>query len=607
MNLDSLRESVQSRGFALMDFCIVAISGAVLCLFPDFWFWSLLIALIPCGFRAVAGVAPFKRTGFDWLILVFIVTAGAGYWASYDKTIASTKFFLILAAVLLFYALSSQPKENWAWISVVLFCIGVGVSVYFFLTHDFLASPRKFEFVNVIGLWMTQVRPALGWGPIHPNYVSGIAAVATPFILYPLWKFSSSSNHGFLLIIAIGLGVVFSAMVMGTSRGVLMAMTSAVGVWVLWRVISLNKIKLRLGKEAVFPSLVLLYLTAIIIFLYLGPATSGADIKKYDRYGSGSRAELVARSLYLVADFPFTGGGLGTFPALYSHYLLGIPHYNVPNAHNTFLDVFIEQGIFGGLAFFALYIVSIWHVARAVSSASSAEMKIFGWSLLIALVIAFVHAMVDDYLYHGDGTILSLVLVGISISFSRSEPVTKKKRVSLSRMIYLGAGIVSMSLFFLNLNRIQSAWYANIGAVQMAQVELAGFPTDEWAEPEIVTQLDSADVSLRSSLELDPANRTANHRLGLIALLRRDFSSAEGYLERAYAQTPGHRGITKALGYCYVWLGELDKASSLLNAIPEAQRELDVYVWWWQAQGLSEVSNYALLMHSRLADSSLQP
>jgi lipopolysaccharide biosynthesis regulator YciM len=134
----------------------------------------------------------------------------------------------------------------------------------------------------------------------------------------------------------------------------------------------------------------------------------------------------------------------------------------------------------------------------------------------------------------------------------------------------------------------------------MAKAELAGFPTNQWADPSILPQLEQADAALRTALLSDPANRTANHRLGLIALLRRDFPSAAAFLEEAYRSAPNHRGVIKALGYCYAWLGEMEKARSFLSKIPEARTELDVYTWWWRTQGQPGLADRASTILSEL-------
>jgi tetratricopeptide (TPR) repeat protein len=116
-----------------------------------------------------------------------------------------------------------------------------------------------------------------------------------------------------------------------------------------------------------------------------------------------------------------------------------------------------------------------------------------------------------------------------------------------------------------------------------------------------------AGISFRSALQYDPNNQTANYRLGLIFMLRQDFESAAANLETAHKEVPGHRGIIKSLGFCYVWLGEYEKAWFLLAQIPESHKELNVYTWWWESQGRDDLSKKAAIMLSKFEVSSIQP
>jgi tetratricopeptide (TPR) repeat protein len=148
-------------------------------------------------------------------------------------------------------------------------------------------------------------------------------------------------------------------------------------------------------------------------------------------------------------------------------------------------------------------------------------------------------------------------------------------------------GIVLGLLFWRN---ITATWYANLGAVEMAKIELAQFPTGKWNEGQYVTALAPAEALFNRSLALNSQQRTANNRLGLIAMMRRDFNRAIPYLERAHQIDPGHKGITKPLAYSYVWIGDYDQALPLLRLIPEASNEMDVYTWWWHDQGRDDLA-----------------
>jgi thioredoxin-like negative regulator of GroEL len=90
-------------------------------------------------------------------------------------------------------------------------------------------------------------------------------------------------------------------------------------------------------------------------------------------------------------------------------------------------------------------------------------------------------------------------------------------------------------------------------------------------------------------------------------MYRREFDSAAHFLETALSQAPAHRGIIKALAYCYVWLGDMEKAQVLLRQIPEAAEELDVYIWWWTTQQRSDLSAKARLALETLQNPPPQP
>jgi O-antigen ligase len=599
-----LRKLFEDHRFALLELILVLLCGAVWIIQPEWGLWFIPTALLPFARRIISGGIAFD--GRDGLVLVFGVTAWAGYWAAYDPLTAWNKAWLVMTAILLYFSLKAQPQENLPRISVFLFCLGVGVALYFFLTHDFLAQPRRLEIVNRLGRWLMSIRPQTGWTPIHPNYAAGLIAFSVPFIFHPLqafWRDRKSIPTRWSLPAGAGLLTAALAMLMTTSRGVIFAILSGAGGWLLWRLSHSGRIRRQIKSEAVFPVLLMVYLGAVVVFLFAGPARSGSLFTGNYYYGDGSRRELFDRGLYLLQDYALSGGGLGAFPALYSQYMLDIPFYNVPNSHNLFLDVGIEQGLAGGIAFLILYLLSIWAVAKVLGGRGAGQA--FLPLVLFALIVVFIHGMVDDYLYNGAGSVFSLLLIGLAENIRRrEEPLVVR---CLQPRAAAAIVLLWVAIAMANGRQIEAAWLANRGAVELAKVELAGFPESGWAGEAIIPRLSAADASLRTALQLDPANRTANHRLGLILLYHRDFLSAAGYLEAALAQAPSHRGIVKSLAYCYVWLGEMDRAQVLLTQIPEAAEELDVYTWWWTTQNRDDLSAKARLALATLHSAPSHP
>src|SRR5512138_1430433 len=128
---------VENRWFSLADLLLVAVSGLAWILIPKAAVWFTLLAFLPWGARLLAGRLPFHRTPFDALIAIFLITAWVGYWAAYDKPTAWTKAWLIVTAVLLYYALSGQPRQNLIYVSALSFCLALGISAHYYLTYDF--------------------------------------------------------------------------------------------------------------------------------------------------------------------------------------------------------------------------------------------------------------------------------------------------------------------------------------------------------------------------------------------------------------------------------------------------------------------------------------
>lgn len=154
------------------------------------------------------------------------------------------------------------------------------------------------------------------------------------------------------------------------------------------------------------------------------------------------------------------------------------------------------------------------------------------------------------------------------------------------------------------------AW-ANRGAVRMAQIELEDFPSGQWqkaADP----RLAGAQADFERALRLDPRNRSAHYRLGLIAKLRRDFPTAVQHLQRAYdlSRPPESgagkvdgafsRGIRKELGYACTWNLEFERALALLVDIPEAEEEMVLYYRWWKNRGRDDLAAAARQMRIEL-------
>ena len=612
-----LKRVVRHRLFAFADLACVSTSVVLWELEPRFGGWPLLIGLLPWLLRSCAGCFPFQRTRLELPLVIFVLTAAMGVWAAYGGEAARSKFWLLVGGVLLYYAMAGQPRENLWAIAGFLSLVGIGISCYFLFTHDWQHHPAKIGLLNQVGLWWMGVRPAFRQPGVHPNSAAAVIAMSAPYLMaigVRAWK--EKRVLAGMWVVA-GAGLISAGFLLATSRGAALALAAGLGSWLLW-VLSNQVGRLVPSRPRtifVVGLIVLALLASVLAFLFPGGPV-GLLSTLPGPPSAGSRVGLAGSALKLVGDFPFTGGGLDSFPGLYSTYILGIPFYFTLNSHNVYLDVALEQGLVGALAFCAVYVGAIRSIVTRDWQSRRATLVLAAFSSLLVIVL---HGLTDNLVYGRWGAALVFFVPGIACAVARSSPRTKNANTSARRPMpglstlsrrrpwAMGAGVAALvallTVIYAYRGPLLAAWYADLGAVHMARSELAGFPPGRRPEGYHLAELEPAERLFAQALHYDARNRTANHRLGLIATGRRDYLAAVSYLETAYQADENHRGIWKALGYSYVWSGQIDQAVELLANIPEASYELGHYARWWGTQDREDLSERAKTAVERLEGS----
>ena len=412
-------------------------------------------------------------------------------------------------------------------------------------------------------------------------------------------------------------GLAFVSLLMTSSRAAWGALSIALGCWFLWALVGRivqwsTPLSSRdfLSQPRLFAFLIVLLGGLAVIFLIKFPGGIDALFNSIPGAGDGgSRLNLYKNSLPLLQDFIFTGGGLGAFAGLYSRYVLVIPYFFFGYSHNLFLDVALEQGIFGILAFLAIFTGSVWLLIK------DKQFQSFHWAVLASLIVVGLHGLLDDALYGERGT--PLLFLSISLALAVIQNRSSNLKVSSASITFkygnwhrrslAGGGIALVLILFIFGRPLLANWYADLGAVQMARLELKGFPPGNWEIGDLVIELASAERLFDRAIQISPKNHTALYRLGLIAMIRRDYPVAINHLEKAFDEDSKNRGIQKNLGYSYVWTGQFDLAAHLLQAVPEARNEMDVYTWWWRTQGRNDLASNAAQMMQIMDIKSVSP
>ncbi len=535
---------------------------------------------------------PFKRTPLDIFFVLFLFTAAVGVWAAYDRQAAWEKFGFIAGAILIYYALAGQPQDRLWNVTGLLGVFGALLSITFLLTYDWQAHPTRIGLVNQVALRWMLIRPPLPTLNLDPDIVGGVIAILSPCLAATsLWAWLMS-NKRFAVFNIVLVGIAMLGLFLTAQRGAWLGLGLAVSLSLLWLVTRYAGRYRRL----VFASALGLVAAGVILASWAYP---GLLLKVA---APGNRLDTAQQTLKLAADFPFTGGGLGSFPGLFSRYILVIPWLFMPHSSNLFLDTLVEQGMFGLIALAGIFLGSFWLLATRPVGALHAT-PLHRWAAAGGLIAMTVYGLVEDPFHSGWPTLLLFLLPGFGVAATEPEALTERRPLSGRWKTAVGAGalVAVAGMFVAFRQQSLAAWYANLGAVEMARVELAGWPeTARWQSDFDLAELEPAEALFNQALQVAPDSITANYRLGLIAAKRGNETEAVARWRQANQAAPSHRGVRKVLGYAYVWQGQLDDAAELLSDIPEAKSEMDTYSWWWGTQGRDDLATRAAAMVERL-------
>jgi hypothetical protein len=600
---------VDSRWFHLFSLSCVIISATLWYLVPLLSWQPLIIALLPLFIRIVSGRFPLFRTRLDLLLLIFLLTALIGVWASYNQDRAWEKFWLILASIFLFYTLAKQPPST-LWIVVsTLVVLGIIIGSYFLLTHDWQSQPADLLIINQIGDKWISVRPTIDLLELHPNTAGGLIAILIPFSLSINLYTRKFHNNKLFWVSILATTYLSFALYMTSSRAAWGALTIAIGVGILWIVSGYISNYVNYRQSFLFGSglLISIAIGYLVISEYSGGILGFVNALPGAQSGE-SRLNLYLNTLYLIKDFVYTGGGLRSFPGLYSRYILVIPYLFFSYSHNLFLDVALEQGFLGSMTYIAIILISIFILWRYINQNFHQKNgnRIIAWVVIISLFITVIHGLVDDALYGDRGTPLLFVLPGVAIALTKEFPPNKRAETKFLHIkknwsgLILFVPIIGLVILLIGFRKpILSQFYANLGSIMLAKTELAGW-SDINPNLNLISNASSIQNYLNRSIGINPNNLSSNYRLGLIEHEQGAYNTAVSYLEPAYNTNSEHRGVSKVLGYDYVWLGQYDKALKLLTTIPEASYEMSVYKWWWETQGRIDYASNAAVMETLL-------
>jgi hypothetical protein len=512
-----------------------------------------------------------RRISFDWQIGLIGLSALAGLIIAYQWRAALFQFSVVVLSIGLYLVMANVPDtiqlrgRPRAILSAIVAAIPVGITIVFLLTNNWSRWDGKVPALDPIFRVLAGWRSSAADSSLNPNVVGGSLAALLPLQVFALrhtWRWLSVPLIGMTLI----------GLVLSQTRGAWLALIITVGMWVLWKAITGRvpdeRHARRLWIAAVASG-------SIVVIGLLGFTPLGEFLLGF----GGDRRAIWHNSVDLIGDYLFTGTGLAGFEMVYSTYALLAHVGHTVHAHNLWLDMWLNQGIVGVLALAGMVLNAVWPKPSSAWRMGS----------LLTLGVILLHSLVDDPYYGYGGAALPIVFIPLGL-LARSGVETpsgsaaRRQRSQPALVIWGGAALLLIISLVTPAGR--AAAEANLGALAQTQAELSVYSwpqipmQDALRRPEL-SNLSAAEAHYHAALALDPANATANRRLGQIELAREQFVEACGHLETAYQAAPQQRATRQLLGECRALAGQTEEAVKLWKTIDVGQSQLNIRYWWY--------------------------
>jgi len=355
--------------------------------------WGLALLVVMWGIRWLGQGRLTVRTPVDWPAAALLGMGGVAWMVTVDREATFLALSRLLAGLALMYSLVNWASTR-ARLLLILWGTTLGALALAAATPVVIPWQNVHPLLMPLGARIPHLRKLL-----NPNMVAGALVMLLPFPL-----------AGSVLLLKVKLAalpavpvkalqlwrvvsvpvtlVVLSALLFTQSRGAWLAAGSA-------------GFTVAVGLTPLFLGGLLLPVLAGGWLVWQGRLTSfldalgtGGGIAGWDQ-----RVEIWSRALYMIQDFPFTGTGANTYPlvvnVLYPLFLIS-PTTVIAHAHNLLLQVAVDLGVPGLIAFMSIVLSAFFCAARCIRRSTGDPLRrVTAWAGIASLAAMLVHGLVD--------------------------------------------------------------------------------------------------------------------------------------------------------------------------------------------------------------------
>ncbi|MCB0190445.1 MAG: O-antigen ligase family protein [Anaerolineae bacterium] len=530
---------------------------------------------------------------------IYFITVIVGVWAAPDRSAAFNRLMLFMLGFVVAGGIvwGARTRVETALGSIGLFFgfLAVLLTFHFLVTTNWAESGAvRLPLFGQIGLWIhNNTRTWSEMQNLQKNITGGILVILFPLTLTgSVWAWS----RRYLVIFSISivmLCLMLFGLIMSVSRGAWLGFAFAIvfAPYFYWR--------FEPGNRSIFKWIGDFLAVATVGLLIYGFYLV-ITVPQYSDYMNAafntskiSRIDLWRDSLSLIQDYWYTGSGLGSTDMVYSSYVFSLHVPFLTHAHNLFMQIAIEQGVPGLIAFVS---VTIFTILSLIDTARHGDQTVRFYSacVLASIVAMLIHGIVESNLYAYQLVPVMFLPFGFALALllsrygtSRIEPASVRDKVVIQRVAVFGTLFPSVVIGLLFIwPGSMATLQANLGAVAQTRAELAVYVWPEWPLQDELRRMHVVDLSnairhYKTALALNPDNVTALRRLGQIEISMGDYDTAQQHLEAAYRIAPHQRATRQMLGELYAISGNTTEAVKLWQPLDVGQQQLDIRYWWY--------------------------
>ncbi len=327
------------------------------------------------------------RTPADLSIVLLVLMIPVTLWATALQERTSIQVLRLAAGIGLFYSLANWASANLGRLRLLV--LGLGLVLLLLVA----IAPFGVEWLNtkypIIPTRVYDRLPLLLSDPANPNVFAGFMVTILPVVSATLlfsWRNLAWYQR---LVGSLAVGLSFVVLVLTQSRGAWVALAVAAAVLVIlrWR----RGWVLLAGLAAI----------VLLLVIFSGSQEMSAALASEGRLGSlEGRLEVWSRALYMIQDFPLTGVGMGTYMEV-TDLLYPLFRFNpgvIEHAHNLFLQVAVDLGIPGAVAWISILVVVVvtsWRLYRLGLKPENRWVAGLGAGLVCSQIALVTHGLVD--------------------------------------------------------------------------------------------------------------------------------------------------------------------------------------------------------------------